>query len=298
MHYNVGMIYVICGPTGSGKTSTAIKIADKLNAPIINADAFQVYKRMDIGTAKISKDNPAYSRHYLLDIISPEQSFSIKEYQLLFREKLDQLMKDHENIVVCGGTGLYIRASLFDYVFEEHEPDDTSDLEKLTNDELWNMLNRLDEGATKTIHPNNRKRVIRAISIARTNTMLKSENIENQKHEMIYKDVRIMMINPDRQKLYENINQRVDEMFSQGLVDEVKNLVKEFDLSLTARQAIGYKEVIDYLEGGTSIEECAEIIKQRTRNYAKRQVTFFKHQFECEMYESPKQLLEELKIYD
>lgn len=292
------MIYVICGPTGSGKTSSAIKIAEKLNAPIINADAFQVYKGMDVGTAKLSKDDPAYTRHYLLDILSPEQAFSIKEYQLLFRDKIAELSKQYKDIVVCGGTGLYIRASLYDYVFEEHEQDDVSDLEKMTNEDLWEVLNKLDKDATKTIHPNNRKRVIRAISIARTNTMLKSENIENQKHEMIYKDVRIMMINPDRQKLYENINARVDEMFDKGLINEVKYLMENYNLSITAKQAIGYKEVIDYLNGDLSFESCVEIIKQRTRNYAKRQVTFFKHQFNCEMYDSPKQLLEELKIYE
>ena len=292
------MIYVICGPTGSGKTSTAIKVAEKLDAPIINADAFQVYKEMIVGTAKISQNHPAYKRHYLLDILSPEEAFSIKEYQELFRECIDSLLQKYENVVICGGTGLYIRASLFDYVFEEHEPDDTTDLEKMSNEDLWSMLQKLDEGATKTIHPNNRKRVIRAISIARTGSMLKSENIENQKHEMIYKDVRVMMINPDRQMLYNNINERVDEMFSNGLIEEVKNLINKYNLSLTAKQAIGYKEVIDYLEGKTSLENCVEIIKQRTRNYAKRQVTFFKHQFECEMYDSPKQLLEELKIYE
>ena len=130
------MIYVVCGPTGSGKTNTAIKIAEFLNAPIVNADAFQIYKGMDIGTAKISKDDPNYNRHYLLDIVSPESSFSVKEYQEIFRKTIDELSKKYKDIVVCGGTGLYIRASIYDYVFEEHEPDDVSDLEKMSNEEV------------------------------------------------------------------------------------------------------------------------------------------------------------------
>lgn len=289
------MIYIVCGPTGSGKTSTAIKIADSLNCPIVNADAFQIYKGMDIGTAKLPKNDPAYKKHYLLDIVSPTESYSVKEYQDTFRKTIDELSKQYKDIVVCGGTGLYIRASIYDYVFEEHEPDDVSDLEQLTNEQLWVMLQKVDKAACQTIHPNNRKRVIRAISIARTGTISKSENINNQEHKLIYDDIRILMISPDRELLYENINKRVDEMFTNGLINEAKELNK-LDLSLTARQAIGYKEVFEYLEGRLTLEQCSDLIKQRTRNYAKRQVTFFKHQFDnLETFESPKQLLEALK---
>lgn len=290
------MIYIICGPTGSGKTSTAIKIAEFLSAPIVNADAFQIYKGMDIGTAKISKDDPNYSRHCLLDIVTPESSYSVKEYQEAFRKTIDELSKTNKDIVVCGGTGLYIRASIYDYVFEEHEPDDVSDLEKMSNEELWEILTKLDKNACETIHPNNRKRVIRAISIARTNSLSKSENIEMQKHELIYKDVKILMLNPNREKLYENINKRVDDMFEQGLIDEVKSLCAEYDMSQTSKQAIGYKEVLEYLSGQLSLDACKELIKQRTRNYAKRQVTFFKHQFELEAFETPKELLKAVGI--
>ncbi len=279
------MIYVICGPTGSGKTSLAIELAEHFSCPIVNADAFQIYKDMNIGTAKISKDDINYQKHYLLDIISPSQTYSVKEYQDDFRKTIDSLIDKYENIIVCGGTGLYIRAALYDYTFEEHESDDTSDLEKLTNEELWNMLLKLDEPSTHNIHPNNRKRVIRAISIARTNSELKSENISSQSHKMIYDNVRIIMLNPDREKLYDNINKRVDIMFEQGLIDEVKELLNRYKLSNTAQAAIGYKEVIDYLNGGISLFDTVELIKKRTRNYAKRQVTFFKNQFDLEMYE-------------
>lgn len=285
------MIFVICGPTGSGKTKAAIAFSEYFHAPIINADAFQIYKGMDIGTAKIEKDDPYYKKHYLLDIKEPSESFSVMEYQKLFRQAIDDLLKKYENIVVCGGTGLYIRASLYDYVFKEEEPVDVSDLEELSNEELHQMLNQLDSGAAKAIHPNNRKRIIRAITIARSQEFTKSENISSQEHKMVYSNVKVLLINPNREQLYEKINHRVDEMFEKGLIDEVKHLLKDYELSNTARAAIGYKEVIDYLESKCSLDECKELIKKRTRNYAKRQVTFFKNQFEVETYASSDELI-------
>ena len=288
------MIYIVCGPTGSGKTEVAKVLSDRFNAPIVNADAFQVYKDMDIGTAKIAKDDPYYSKHHLLDIKEPSESFSVMEYQGLFREKIRDLQGKCQNIIVCGGTGLYIRASIYDYVFNEEEPVDTSDLDELDNDELFELLKSLDPKACESLHKNNRKRVIRAISIARSQKVTKSENISAQEHKLLY-DVRILMLNPNREKLYENINARVDKMFEEGLVEEVKGLLKKYKLSSTAKAAIGYKEVIDYLDGQYSLEECKELIKKRTRNYAKRQVTFFKNQFDLEMYENKEQLLEKVK---
>ncbi len=291
MCYYVGMIYVICGPTGSGKTNIAKKLSDKYHAPIINADAFQIYQEMDIGTAKISKDDPYYKLHYLLDIKKPNETFSVMEYQSLFRKTVDELSKDCQDIIVCGGTGLYIRASLYDYVFKEEEEVDTSDLEELDNEQLYEMLLEIDPESTKTIHKNNRKRVIRAIAFYRSQGVNKSASIEAQEHKLIY-DAKILMLNPNRETLYENINKRVDEMFELGLVDEVKSLLNKYELSQTAKAAIGYKEVIDYLEGKTSLDDCKELIKKRTRNYAKRQVTFFKNQFALEMFDSPEELLD------
>lgn len=289
------MLYVVCGPTGSGKTSVSELLANHLNAPIINADAFQVYKEMNIGTDKIRQDSPIYSRYHLLDILSPEETFSVMQYQKLFREKVEELSQDNKDIVVCGGTGLYIRASLYDYKFEEQEKDDVSDLESKTNEELYDILKEIDPKALETIHMNNKKRLIRAISIARTSDKTKSEIIEAQNHEMIYKDVRILMLNPDRELLYSKINARVDEMFEKGLLEEVKYLLSKYKLSTTARAAIGYKEVIDCLESNGNMEDAKELIKKKTRNYAKRQVTFFKHQLPVEMYSSKEELLEAVK---
>ena len=283
------MIYIICGPTGSGKTEVAKQFSDYFHAPIVNADAFQIYKDMNIGTAKISKEDPYYKKHYLLDIKEPSENFSVMEYQKLFRETVNELSKDHKDIIVCGGTGLYIRASIYDYEFNE-EVADSDDFEDMDNESLYGLLQKLDYDASLKIHPNNRKRVIRAINIAKTQKETKSENIAKQKHELLY-DVKVLMLNPPRDKLYENINQRVDEMFNQGLVDEVKGLLTQYELSRTAKAAIGYKEVIDYLNGIISLDECKELIKKRTRNYAKRQVTFFKNQFQLEMFERKEELL-------
>ena len=289
------MLIVIVGPTGSGKTSLALTLSKKYSAPIINGDAFQIYKEMDIGTAKVEKDSEDYKKHYLLDIVYPNETYSVKEYQEDFRKTYLELKKKYPTIIVCGGTGLYIRAALYDYVFENEEEADVSDLEELSNEELYEMLKQVDMKATETIHMNNRKRVIRALQIARTHESNKSESIDKQEHALFFKneDVRFYFINPNREQLYENINARVDQMFENGLVDEVKGLLNKYDLSLTARAAIGYKEVIDYLEGKCTFEECKELIKKRTRNYAKRQVTFFKHQLPCKEFATREELLKE-----
>lgn len=289
------MLFVIVGPTCSGKTSLAIKIADFFNAPIINADAFQIYDEMNIGTAKIAKNSEDYKKHYLLDIVKPNEAYSVKQYQEDFRRVYNQLKERHETIVVCGGTGLYIKAALFDYVFEEEEEADISDLAKFDNEQLYNLLQKLDKEAAINIHINNRKRIIRAIQIARTHTLNKSASIERQEHELFYKNekIKFYFLSPDREQLYVNINTRVEQMFDNGLVNEVQHLLEKYQFSLTAKAAIGYKEVIEYLSNEFDFEQCKELIKQRTRNYAKRQVTFFKHQLPCLTYNSAEELLKD-----
>lgn len=289
------MIYVICGPTGSGKTNAAKALSDIFEAPIINADAFQIYKDMDIGTAKISEKEPYYKKHYLLDIKKPNETFSVKEYQTLFRQKIGDLQEKYQNIIVCGGTGLYIKASLYDYVFDEEDEElERHEYDDLSNEELYNKLLSVDKEAANKIHMNNRKRIIRALNIA-SRGKTKSEIIGSQEHKLIYPQVRFLMINPNREELYENINKRVDKMFDLGLVDEVKSLLKKYDLSLTAKAAIGYKEVIDYLNGQMSLDDCKELIKKRSRNYAKRQITFFKNQFPIEYYSSNDELIAKMR---
>ena len=282
---------MLLGPTGIGKTALAVEIAEYFNCPIISCDAYQIYKDMNIGTGKIMPNEKGFDRHYLINKITPEETYSVKEYQSDFREIYEKLIKENENVVIAGGTGLYIKAALYDYVFETYE-DDTSDLEKMSNEELYKLLTELDPESTKTIHENNRKRVIHAISVARSCDKTKSEGIDSQEHKLLYDNLRFIFINPDRELVYENINIRVEGMFKAGLVEEVKALLNKYELSVTAREAIGYKEVISYLNKELSLEDCIELVKKRSRNYAKRQVTFFKHQFDCETYNSIKEAKE------
>ena len=285
------MIYVVMGPTCSGKTEAANYLIDKFKCEAINFDAFQIYKDMNIGTAKISKSDPHYSKYHLIDIKSPEDTFSVMEYQSLCREKINELLTKYKDVVLVGGTGLYVRAALYDYAFNVEENNNTSDLEKFSNEELWQTLKELDVEESKKIHVNNRKRLIRAIALIRSSDKNKTEMLSEQSHKLIYDNVRFLFISPNRDTLYQNINLRVEKMFEQGLVDEVKNLLSKYKLSLTASQGIGYKEVIDYLNNKISYEECVSLIQKRTRNYAKRQVTFFKNQFKYEEYSSKEELI-------
>lgn len=281
------MIYIIVGPTASGKTNAANKLAEFLDCPIVNADAYQIYKDMDIGTNKILKSDYNYFRYHLLDIITPDENYDVRQYQKAFRDKIKELLKEHKNVVVVGGNGLYIRASIYDYVFIEENDVDQSIYQNCSNEELYAKLMQIDQKSALKIHQNNRKRIIRALNMA-SNNIKKSDVIDSQKHEYIYpkKSIKILFINPDRKSLYEAINNRVEEMFYLGLINEVKMLIEKYNLSTTAKAAIGYKEVIDYLHNEMSLEECKDLIKQRTRNYAKRQVTFFRHQFETTEYGS------------
>ena len=288
------MIYVIMGPTCSGKTEVANRLIDLLNCEAINFDAFQIYKDMDIGTSKLEKSDPHYSRYKLLDIISPSESFSAMEYQSLAREAINESLKKHKDVVMVGGTGLYVRAALYDYKFLKEEEIDNSDLEKLTNEELFDLLTKLDIEATNKIHINNRKRLIRAISMVRNSGVKKSELIASQEHKLIYDNVRFLFLSPDREKLYENINSRVLEMIDKGLVNEVKSLLDKYQLSITASQGIGYKEIIDFLHGKITLVEAIELIQKRTRNYAKRQVTFFKNQFDYELFTDKEELIKSI----
>lgn len=286
------MIYVVMGPTCSGKTELANYLIDKLNCEAINFDAFQIYKDMNIGTAKLSKDDPHYKKYHLLDIKAPNETFSVMEYQSLCREVLSKLLEKYNDVVLVGGTGLYVRAALFDYSFEKEEVPVDDDLLELSNEDLHNLLESLDVEESRKIHVNNRKRLLRAISLIRHSNKKKTDILNEQTHKPIYQDVKFIFLCPNREELYKNIDERVLSMMENGLIDEVKYLLENYDLSLTAKQGIGYKEVIDFLENKTKYASCVELIQKRTRNYAKRQVTFFKNQFDSETYKN----IEEAKI--
>jgi tRNA dimethylallyltransferase len=277
------MIYIIGGPTGTGKTSLATTLAKAWHAPIINADAFQMYQGMDIGTNK-DLNSLKGIEHYLFDVILPTESMTVARYQREARQWFDSLQRKHPRIILVGGTGLYVKASLFDFSFAQHESNpDLSNFETFTNEELHEYLVKIDPTSSRRIHHNNRRRVLRAIAILLATGKTKTEQEHEQKKEILYPATWIGM-NPNREDLYTSIDKRVMSMFDQGLVNEVQSLTKSFGNDLQAFQAIGYKEVIRHLKGEIDLDSTIKLIQQSTRRYAKRQLTYFRHQFPMTWY--------------
>lgn len=278
------MIYLIGGPTGTGKTSLAITLAKTWKAPVINADAFQMYQGMDIGTNK-ELSRLQGIEHYLFDMISPTQSMSVARYQQEARSLFDRLLKQSPRIIVVGGTGLYMKASVFDFTFSQHETTpDLSQFDRVSDEKLHDYLASIDLQSSKQIHRNNRRRVLRAIAIHLATGKTKSEQEAGQKKEMIYPS-RWIGMNPNREDLYAAIDTRVTMMFQHGLIEEVKGLIARYGEHHRAFQAIGYKEVIQHLKGKLNLETTIDLIQQSTRRYAKRQLTYFRHQFPMQWYQ-------------
>lgn len=276
-------VLCIVGPTAVGKTKMSIELAKRLNGEIISGDSMQIYRTMDIGTAKISVKEREGIVHHLIDEKEPGESYSVADFQRTVRAKIAEIKSRGKLPIIVGGTGLYIKSVLYDYEFVQDADSKDSDPSKyahLTNDELHAMLKKVDEEGAKAIHPNNRKRVIRALEIYTTSGMKKSEMIEQQEHRLIY-DACVIGLTDDRQVLYERINKRVDQMYEEGLVEEVRSL---FDRGIPETtqsiRAIGYKELYDYFKGNLSLDESKELIKRNSRRYAKRQYTWFNNQME------------------
>ncbi len=280
------MIIVIVGPTCTKKTLAAIEVALKMDGEIINADAFQCYKQLNIGVAKPTPEEMKLVPHHLFSFCNVNTKFSIADYQKLARRKIEEIKSRGKNVILVGGSGLYIRSLLYDYEFinNENAIDNEDKYSKYNNEELHNLLLDVDPIEAKKIHPNNRKRVIRALTIYEQFNKTKSEIIAEQKHNLIYSDVYIVSPLTNREELYNRINSRVNSMIENGLVDEVKNLYDKYDSNLQSLQAIGYKEFGDYFLCKKTLNETIEIIQKNTRNYAKRQITFVKHQFNNVFY--------------
>ena len=283
------MIYVITGPTCLGKSETAVYLAKKLDAEIVNGDAFQCYKELNIGVAKPSEELLKEVNHHLYSFVEPTHNYSIAEYQINLRNKIDELLKKNKNVIIVGGSGLYIRSALYDYKFDEDKKVDMAKYLAMDNRSLHDELSKIDPVDAKKIHMNNRKRMLRAIEIYLSSGKSKSEIISRQEHKPIY-DVRFFVRDLDRVELYERINKRVDEMMERGLFSEVKDLYNRYPHSCHFFQAIGYKEFIPVIEGKTQLSEAVELTKQHTRNYAKRQMTYIRHQFPVEFYENNEDL--------
>lgn len=261
-------IIVVAGPTASGKTSLSLYLAKKYNAEIINADAEQVYKDVNIGTAKVTKKEMGNIKHHLIDFIPLSRSYSVKEFQDDGRNILNKLINDNKNIIVVGGTGLYIKALLYDYKFSKETS--TLDFSNLSNEELKKEVNSIY--SDNNIHVNNRKRLERFLSHYKTTGNIIKNTLDKDKP--LY-DFTLVYLDPSRDELYNSINTRVDKMMKEGLLKETERLKDYSKLS----SIIGYKELLEYLNGNISLEEAIENIKIDTRKYAKRQNTFFKNQF-------------------
>lgn len=264
-------IIVILGPTGTGKTRLSISLAKKMDACIINADSTQIYKEANIGTAKIKEDEMENIPHYMLNITSLNNNFTVKDYQQEGRQILNNLIKQNKNIIIVGGSFLYVKALLYDYKFSEEEK--TVNLyEKYTNDELKEKVDQIYK--ENNIHVNNRKRLERFLNhYERTGEIIKNNE---GKDKPLY-DFTLIGLNAKREELYNYIDYRVDEMIKDGLIDETINLYKEGYKKLET--LIGYKEVIKYLKKEYDLNECINEIKQNTRKYAKRQMTWLRNQF-------------------
>ena len=283
-------VLVLIGPTAVGKTKLSIEIAKAFNCEIISGDSMQIYRGMDIGTAKIKKEEMDGIPHHLIDIKEPHENFSVAEFQELVRRKITEIHARGKIPFIVGGTGLYIQAVLYDYEF----PDDSYDPElrqKLMDEvdekgieHFYQKLMAVDPVKAKKIHPNNKRRIVRALEVYYTTGETMSAISAKQKKEPIY-DCLIIGLTMDREKLYERINARVDQMMDEGLLDEVKRLY-EMDLKdVSATQAIGYKELFEYFEGKVSLEEAVENLKRNTRRFAKRQLTWFKNKMTVEWFD-------------
>lgn len=281
-------LLVIGGPTAVGKTDLSIKIAKKLNGEIISADSMQIYKYMDIGSAKVTEDEMDGVKHYLIDVVKPEVPFSVADFKEYGEKALDDIISRDKFPIISGGTGLYINSLTCNMTFTEAEKDEEyrAYLENLSiekgNEYIHEMLKECDPISYKEIHANNRKRVIRALEVFKlTNKPFSSYNVGDDFYDSDY-DVYYYVLTMDRAKLYERINKRVDIMMEKGLLNECIRLKEMgYTSDIQSMQGIGYKEILYYLEGEISLDEAINMIKQGSRNYAKRQLTWFRRDKRC-----------------
>lgn len=274
-----------------GKSETALEVAKVFNAEVVNGDAFQCYKEMEIGVAKPPKEYFEIVPHHLFSFVDIKRDYTIADYQKDLRKTVDEIISRGKNVVIVGGSGLYIRSALYDYEFNKDPDVDMSKYEEMSNKELHDELERIDPKQAEIVHMNNRKRVLRAIEIYLGQGKTKSELIESQEHKLVY-DAKFFVRNMNRDVLYSLIDKRVDKMMEQGLLEEVKTIFDKYGDGCKALQAIGYKELIPVLKGEYELERGIDLVKKNSRNYAKRQVTYIKHQFPVVFYENTKDLLE------
>lgn len=297
-------VIVIVGPTASGKTSASINVAKKLNGEIISADSMQIYREMNIGTAKVTKEEADGIKHYLVDVVNPDEVFNVTKYKEMAEAAIEDIIAKGKTPIIVGGTGLYVSTLINGIEFAEvgedveYREQMTALAEEKGAEYLHNELRKVDPDAADAIEMNNIRRVVRALEIYKLTGKTKTQlDIESRK-EVKY-DYRVYGIDTPREELYNRINIRVDKMFEEGLLEEVKYVNEKYKISSTAIQGLGYKEVIEYIEGKVTYEEMIEKLKMETRRYAKRQLTWFRREEKikwCPLNEIVDTIIRELTI--
>lgn len=300
-------LIILTGPTAVGKTALSIELAKDLNAEIISADSMQIYEYMDVGSAKVTKEEMDGVIHHLIDEVKPDYAFSVSEFQKRANKYIKDIDDRGKKVLVTGGTGLYLNSLIYDMDFAKSNSNsklrEELELELKENgiDYMHEKLRALDEDAANRIHKNNTKRVIRALEVCLDGKKMQDFSTELKYNEN-YQPI-IIVLNRDREVLYERINKRVDFMMENNLIDEVKHLLDiGYDKNLISMQGIGYKEIVKYLEGEYSLDEAIEIIKRDSRRYAKRQITWFKRYkeskwFDLDKYDNSEILKEDILNY-
>ncbi len=275
-------VIVICGPTASGKTALSIELAKKINGEIISADSMQIYKEMNIGTAKPTKEEMQGIKHYLLDFVSPNERYSVAQYKQDAKNAIKEIIAKGKIPIIVGGTGLYIDSLIYEIEYNDIKIDENyrKELEKIIEkqglEKLYKKAMQIDPIAMEKISINDKKRIMRVLEIYKSTGKTKTEQELESRKKPVEFDYKVFAINWDRETLYQRINKRVDIMIEQGLIDEVKNILEKYDKFPTAMQGLGYKEVVDYINGIYTKEEMIDKIKMETRRYAKRQLTWFR----------------------
>ncbi|MGN0333462.1 MAG: tRNA (adenosine(37)-N6)-dimethylallyltransferase MiaA [Lachnospiraceae bacterium] len=279
------LLIILTGPTAVGKTKASIGLAKAVGGEIISADSMQVYKEMDIGSAKIKKEEMDGIPHYLVDVLEPDEEFHVVRFQQMAKEAMEKIYANGHIPIVVGGTGFYIQALLYDIDFTENDGDDSyrKELEEFAKlygpEALHERLKKVDPKSAEIIHFNNVKRVIRALEFYKQSGMPISEHNETERQKQSPYEFFYFVLTDEREHLYERINQRVDQMIEEGLVCEVKALKdKGYTKNMVSMQGLGYKEILDYLDGECTLEDAIYRIKRDTRHFAKRQITWFKRE--------------------
>lgn len=275
-------VIVICGPTASGKTALSIELAKRINGEVVSADSMQIYKDMDIGSAKVTKEEMQGIKHYLVDCVSPDERYSVANYKLDAKKAIEEILKKCKTPIVVGGTGLYIDALIYEIEYQDIKINESyrKELESIKQNQglevLYERAVKIDPEAMKKISPNDSKRIMRVLEIYEATGKNKTEQEAESRLKEIPYNYKVFAITMDREKLYERINKRVDIMIENGLIEEVKELLKKYKEFPTAMQALGYKEVKEHLDGKLTKQEMIDKIKQESRRYAKRQLTWFR----------------------